>query len=477
MAGPPKEKLFRDSVHGYIAVPGDYCDKIIDTPLMQRLRHIEQTSMRVLYPSARHDRFAHSIGVFHLGKVAFDHLRSNSPEAFSPLGEDEVKGYKTTFLLACLLHDCAHAPFSHTLEHFYDRGERLEFELANLSSDGGFKEDYKHCSPKPHEKASAILILRQYQKAIADLGGDPLLAVRMVLGCVHRGASKSSQIVENALIQLLNGKAIDVDKLDYTLRDTWASGVNNASIDMYRLLASIRVVKGPHKWVLAFNKSALSVIQSVLDARNFLYLWVYSHHKVRYERYLMRVSIEKFASLVEPGNADKVLETIFSTDALVGPVKVGDRSFFLPTDGDIIYALKERIEEIPEAKEWLYREHTRRALWKSFAEYHAIFGSYDDEDRGVMWGEAGSALEKFRAERGIKETFELDLDVKPNLVKVNHNELFIVVGEEVLPYERTGLLVSPGSLESTFHDYGLIFAPLASLEYREEIIERLKALI
>ena len=60
-----KEKIFRDPIYGYISVSEDYCKKFIDTPIFQRLRRIEQTSMRVLFPSARHDRFVHSIGVYY----------------------------------------------------------------------------------------------------------------------------------------------------------------------------------------------------------------------------------------------------------------------------------------------------------------------------------------------------------------------------------------------------------------------------
>ena len=66
-----KNKLFRDSIHGYIEIPEVIVSEIIDTPVFQRLRRIEQTSMRALYPSAHHDRFVHSLGVFHLGKMAY----------------------------------------------------------------------------------------------------------------------------------------------------------------------------------------------------------------------------------------------------------------------------------------------------------------------------------------------------------------------------------------------------------------------
>ena len=63
----PSKKVFKDSVHGYINVPQCFVEHLIDTEVFQRLRNIDQTGMRVLYPNAKHDRFGHSLGVFHLG--------------------------------------------------------------------------------------------------------------------------------------------------------------------------------------------------------------------------------------------------------------------------------------------------------------------------------------------------------------------------------------------------------------------------
>lgn len=73
-----KQKIFRDPVHGYISVPKDFCHAFIDTPIFQRLKNIEQTSMRPLYPSAHHDRFVHSLGVYYLASRAFHHIKKNT---------------------------------------------------------------------------------------------------------------------------------------------------------------------------------------------------------------------------------------------------------------------------------------------------------------------------------------------------------------------------------------------------------------
>ena len=115
-----KNKLIRDSVHGYIEIPEIIISGIIDTDIFQRLRRIEQTSMNALYPSAHHDRFMHSIGVYHLGKMAMRGLTKNIQ--IEKLFENNKlfwRKYSVSFELACLLHDCAHAPMSHSFEYAY----------------------------------------------------------------------------------------------------------------------------------------------------------------------------------------------------------------------------------------------------------------------------------------------------------------------------------------------------------------------
>lgn len=128
-------KIFRDSVHGYIDIPVDYVTLFIDSEVFQRLRGIEQTGMRTLYPSARHDRFIHSLGTYFLGHKAFSHFRKNVKTTYNDKGginhynvfgtieksEKFWDKYGVLFEIACLMHDCGHAPFSHTLEFHYDK--------------------------------------------------------------------------------------------------------------------------------------------------------------------------------------------------------------------------------------------------------------------------------------------------------------------------------------------------------------------
>ena len=88
-----KNKVIRDNVHGYITIPEAYFARFIDTNAFQRLRFIEQTSMKCLYPSARHDRFVHSIGTFHVGRQLIQALIHNleqySPECYNAFTSSE----------------------------------------------------------------------------------------------------------------------------------------------------------------------------------------------------------------------------------------------------------------------------------------------------------------------------------------------------------------------------------------------------
>ena len=120
-------KKIKDPLYGYITVDGVYLS-VIDSIYFQRLRHVIQTSYTSIYPSAVHNRFTHSLGVYWLGNLAFESLLKNSSDVVKSLSEKEIETTRKTFVLACLCHDLGHSPFSHTGEKFYDI-EKISKEL------------------------------------------------------------------------------------------------------------------------------------------------------------------------------------------------------------------------------------------------------------------------------------------------------------------------------------------------------------
>lgn len=470
-----KNKFFKDPVHGYIEIPDSYCSRIIDTPIFQRLRCIEQTSMRPLYPAAHHDRFIHSLGVFHLGRKVFEAIKQNSDWQF--IDEEDVTRLKNSFLLACLLHDCAHAPFSHTFEDYYElpvdessgKG-RAQNELEELVSDE-FNTDLVTVKPQQHELASASIAISQYTTAIEHHQGSPELVARMIVGCKHKKQVPGNTVLkfENCFIELLNGAPVDVDKLDYILRDTWASGVKNVSIDVDRLLNAIFVDFRDDGVQLGFKQSALSVIQSVVDGRNFLYQWVYSHHTVLYYNELLTRASKKLAELLaENGDQNTFWKHFVSTETLRVPVKVKEHVFYLPSDGDLFHLLKYYSGNISETIELFSHSPQRFPLWKTKAQFDEIFRAMNatPADRDFI---GGSAVEYLTKEFSDSEAGFMMIKAQAKIRSIDEQEIQILIDGNFISFDQ----IFP-SRQNINQRYFYIFAPLELRDKRNDIIKALR---
>ena len=298
-----KMKRILDSVHGYVNIPSLYADTIIDTPQFQRLRRIEQTSCRALFPSARHDRFIHSIGVFYLGTRICDHLWR---DVFTNEEKEnnQIQTILITYRLACLLHDVGHTPFSHTFEDYFSENNLVR-TLANLiPEDPDFEQEFMSqlSSNAPHELLSAIVALKYFRNTIEnpknewmghERAGIPSLLVRMIVGCRYNTVEKSC---EDAFIDLIHGDIIDADGLDYVCRDVWASGYSTSKVDVSRLVDAIIVSKDENnKYVVSYSAKALNEIKSVLQVKNFQNDFVFNHHTVKLEQEILQQAMKSAA--------------------------------------------------------------------------------------------------------------------------------------------------------------------------------------
>lgn len=223
-------KQIKDPVYGYIEVKPRHIT-LIDSAEFQRLRNIRQTGYASLYPSALHNRFVHSLGVFHLGKKAINCLRVNIE---TDLRDDfdswlNWDGIKETFLLSCLLHDIGHSPFSHTGESFYNASTIFEDELHDLIQSSAFDKDVKNeGTGKPHEAMSAIIGITLLENM--EYNFDKEFFARTIMGVEYSSTEEEYQI-RNCLINMLNGSLINVDKLDYLIRDAYVTGYSTIKID------------------------------------------------------------------------------------------------------------------------------------------------------------------------------------------------------------------------------------------------------
>lgn len=368
-------KNIRDSVHGNIVVKDEYITTILDTPAFQRLRRIEQTAIRSIFPSARHDRFIHSLGVYHIGWLIVQHLEGEFKKEILKEGGDgkffgftkeQIKCVINSYLVACLLHDIAHAPFSHTFEKYFGAKEEL-FGMLNKELKDSLTDDMSDPRlPNFHEYASAIVVCKEYRSVIEnELCADLELVCRMIIGCFYK-REKTKYELYNCFISLLHGDVVDADRMDYACRDVWASGYCTSSIDVNRIVKAIHIRKDSQKHELnvCFDCNALNEIRNMLDVRQFQNKYVINHHSVQYEQALMVRAAEQAAKQKKGmENGTEALQKIIHVDACHSGNYISDE--------DLLLLMKD--DSNPYFKEYSSRQYTRFAVWKTPDEFFHYF--------------------------------------------------------------------------------------------------------
>lgn len=362
-----KRKRFKDPIYGYIDIDEAIISNIVDTAGFQRLRNVIQTSYSPLYSSAVHNRFVHSLGVYHLGCIVSENITRHKDEFFE-IGE--IERYLKIFELACLLHDLGHAPFSHTGENFYlENGERnlLHKSIIELTGDEDLEEEItsKNYKAAPHELMSVIVALRDYCFLFQNNEEKSFFA-RCIMGYPYVKREDLKYSFFNCIVSLLNSAVIDVDKLDYLIRDAYITGFDTVSIDYVRLLLSIRFRKEEQKYQVVYTKSAISVIENVVYAHDAERKWIQNHPVVQYEAYLLQSAIEALKNKYAHIN-------LFCYEALTEEgIKIfDDYKISLLCDADITFLMKNLDND--SEKEYYRRKDRRHPLWKSEAEYKAVF--------------------------------------------------------------------------------------------------------
>jgi len=252
-------KVVRDPIHGDIKITG-ILDDLLKTPEVQRLHNIKQLGFaHLVFPGAHHTRFEHSLGSSMIASQIADIL-----------GLKEIE--KKLITCAAQLHDIGHGPFSHTLESILM--ERFGVDHVDLTEKlilGNYdildvKEQQFISAPKVHE------ILDKHQVNKKD-----------IVNIVRGKLSKKSY-----LSQLLNS-TIDVDQLDYLMRDAYYTGVAYGMIDLQRLLQTIMI----HKGNLTMMRKGVNVVENILMARALMYSSVYFHKTVRIPELMLSKALEE----------------------------------------------------------------------------------------------------------------------------------------------------------------------------------------
>ncbi|MDP3985739.1 MAG: HD domain-containing protein [bacterium] len=307
-------EVLYDPIHRIITFSDRERD-IIAHPFVQRLRFIRQLGLKsFVFPGAVHDRFSHGLGAMHMAGRVFDALDGRS-EVFRRLSAYTHAYLRELLRTAALLHDVGHGPFSHA-------SENLMPALGLLDVPSKWYETYAPRKQATHEDYSVLLI--HAMSAGKEKVFTPVES-QTIASLVHKKikppkewnkffkSPKEATSYHQFLKRLISGE-LDVDRMDYLLRDSYFTGVPYGMYDLEWLLNTIGVVMQKTGPVLTIHESGLRAFEDFLLARYHMFLQVYFHRTTSiFEYYIEQAIREKEISWTVPVSAKMYAELRDST--------------------------------------------------------------------------------------------------------------------------------------------------------------------
>lgn len=290
-----KRKIINDPVHGFITLPDEFIFDLIEHPFFQRLRRIKQLGLsHLVYPGANHTRFHHALGAMHLMTKAIDVLRSKNIQ----ISEEERLGA----IIAILLHDIGHGPFSHTLEHTL---------LKSI-----------------HHEEVSLLFMQRLNK---EFNGKLDLAIAIF----------TNNYPKTFLHQLVSSQ-LDMDRLDYLQRDSFFTGVSEGVVGSDRIITMLDVKDNN----LVIEEKGIYSIENFIGARRIMYWQVYMHKTVVSSEFMLTSVLRRAKHLYRQGVdlfASPSLKLFLRGDVTFDQFKKDEAmldNFALIDDSDISSAIK-----------------------------------------------------------------------------------------------------------------------------------------
>ena len=255
-----KLKILNDPIYGFITIPNPFIYDLVQHPYFQRLRRISQMGLSYLvYPGAHHTRFHHALGCMHIMQKAIEVLRFKGI-----LISDEEEN---ALLIAILLHDIGHGPFSHAMEH-------------------SIVEDVNH-------EAISLLFMNKLNE---EFDGKLSLAIQIFKGDYHR----------KFMLQLISSQ-LDMDRMDYLKRDSFYSGVAEGNISSDRLIQMMTVVDDR----LVIEEKGIYSVEKFLMARRLMYWQVYFHKTSLVAELILTKVLKRAKELTQSGIVLPCSEPLF----------------------------------------------------------------------------------------------------------------------------------------------------------------------
>ena len=319
------ERIYRDPVHNVIALSTARADdalliRLIDTPEFQRLRYIKQLGLALYtYQGAEHSRFTHSLGVMHVMTRVLDQLEQKyriSEEA------------RLVARAAAMLHDIGHGPFSHVIEKIL--GEHHERWTARIIA----------------EPATAV------HQCLATVNAE--LPEQVIAAIEHR--------YRPAFVGQLVSSQLDVDRLDYLLRDSLMTGAKYGNYDLEWILHALEIDEAGDRVYVAAN--GLYAVEAYLQARFYMFRQVYFHRTLRSAEAVLMSTLRRAVELMRAGRlqfvvAGSVMERVLRGEALTVA------TYLRFDDHDVMFHLKQWMREPDAVLSDLARRFIERRLFKA----------------------------------------------------------------------------------------------------------------
>ena len=343
-----KRKIINDPVFGFLSIPNELVYDVLQHPYVQRLNRIRQLGLSYLvYPGAMHSRFGHSIGAMHLMQEAVQSLRLKGVE----ITDEEA----TAAMIAILLHDIGHGPFSHVLEHTIVDGVS-------------------------HEDISLLMM----ERINLDLHGQLAMAIAIF----------KNEYPKHFLHQLISSQ-LDVDRMDYLCRDSFFTGVQEGRVASERLLKMLDVRNDK----LVVQIKGIYSVEKFLVARRLMYWQVYLHKtSVAAEQHLIKI-LSRAKELARGGKelfcSPALRYFLYQnvTFELFSPTSEALEQYALLDDADVLSAIKAWISS---------EDKVLSALSKSFIDRQLFRGELLDAP--LTDAQKQALNEEFAARLGIRET-------------------------------------------------------------------------
>ena len=360
-----KRKIINDPVFGFLSIPNELIFDVLQHPYVQRLNRIRQLGLSYLvYPGAMHSRFGHSIGAMHLMQEAIQSLRLKGVS----ITEEE----ETSAMIAILLHDIGHGPFSHVLEHTIVDGVTHEdislLMMERINEDLAATGDGLQVAGKPLDMAIAIF-RNEYRK--------------------------------HFLHQLISSQ-LDVDRMDYLCRDSFFTGVQEGRVASERLLKMLDVRDDK----LVVQVKGIYSVEKFLVARRLMYWQVYLHKtSVAAEQHLIKIlsRAKELAQSQELFCSPALRYFLYQhvTFDMFSPTSEALEQYALLDDNDVLSAIKAWISGPDKVLSMLSESFINRQLFRgelltapltdgqksALNRHYAAVMGISEEEAQYMWSE------------------------------------------------------------------------------------------